>query len=73
MSGERFNGKTGEWLRWALGMVLAGVVAYFTSIGTVKEQVATVQERENNHFSEVLRRLDVLQADMRELRERVGR
>ena len=64
------NGKTGELLRWAFGLVLAGVVAYFTSIGTISEEVARVHEREDNHFNEVLRRLEIMQTDIRELRNR---
>lgn len=70
MSEPRVNGKTGEWIRYIVGLLLAGVVAYFTAIGTIRQQIATVQEREVNHFEEVLRRLDILQQDIRELRDR---
>lgn len=67
---ERFNGKTGEWLRYIGGLILAGLIAYFTTLGTLNQAVAEVREREDNHFSEVLRRLDVMQQDIRELRDR---
>lgn len=67
---EKFNGRTGEYIRYAFGLILAGLIAYFTTMGTVNQAVAEVRERENNHFSEVLRRLDLLQTDVRELRDR---
>lgn len=67
---ERVNGKSYEWVRYIGGLILAGLIAYFTTLGTINQAVAEVRERENNHFSEVLRRLDVLQADIRELRDR---
>lgn len=52
------NGKTGEMLRWVFGLVLAAVVAYFTSTGALQAQLAVITERENNHYSELLKRLD---------------
>lgn len=66
----RFNGRTGEYLRYVIGLALAALIAYFTTIGTLNQAVAQVREREDNHFSEVLRRLDILQQDIRELRDR---
>jgi len=70
MSESRGNGKTGEYVRYALTLALAGLIAYFTAMSALNQAVAEVREREDNHFSEVLRRLDVLQADIRELRDR---
>ena len=70
MGEQRFNGKTGEYARYAIGLIIAGLVAYFTTIGTLNQAVAQVREREDNHFSEVLRRLDILQQDIRDLRDR---
>jgi predicted outer membrane lipoprotein len=64
------NGKTGEVLRWLLGLALAAAVAYFTTIGSMNVELATVKATEQNHFSEVLRRLDDMKADLRELRSR---
>ncbi|MGH9253671.1 MAG: hypothetical protein ACRD3C_03785 [Vicinamibacterales bacterium] len=64
------NGKTGEFLRWVLGLAAACVVAYFTTISAMKQEITRVEERENNHFEEVLRRLDVMSVDIRELRNR---
>jgi hypothetical protein len=69
MGDTRFNGRT-EWMRYLGGLVLAGLIAYFTTISTINESIAQVREREDNHFSEVLRRLDVMQMDIRELRDR---
>lgn len=67
---ERVNGKTGEYIRYVFGLILAGLIAYFTTLGTINQAVTEVRERENNHFSEVLRRLEILQQDVRELRNR---
>lgn len=52
------NGRTGEVVRWAIGIVLAGIVAYFTALGAMQAQIAVVIERERNHYEEIVRRLD---------------
>lgn len=65
---DRSHGKSGEMLRWLIGMALAALIAYFTTIGTMDKQITAVSERENNHFAEVLRRLEDLKSDLRELR-----
>lgn len=58
----------GEWLRYLGGLVLAAMIAYFTTLSTMEKAIGKVDERENNHFAEVLRRLDAMQADIREMR-----
>ncbi len=58
MNGNGSNGKTGEWLRWVLSMALAGIVSYFTAQGAIQSRVAVVEERELNHYGEMIRRLD---------------
>jgi hypothetical protein len=64
----------GEWIRWALAIALAALVSYFTTVATVQQQTVEVKTTEASHFQEVLRRLDMLQVDVRELRhERDGR
>lgn len=67
---EHVNGKTGEWIRWVWAIVIAAVVAYFTAQAKSEAQYAELRERQINNFAEVLRRLDLLQADVRELRSR---
>ena len=67
---QRFNGKTGEFVRWGLGLALAAPVSYFTAQAKTDAQVAELRERQINNFSEILRRLDVMQADIREMRSR---
>lgn len=68
---NRFNGKTGgEWARWIGSILLAAIVAYFTAQAKSEAQYAELRERQINNFNEVLRRLDLLQADVRELRSR---
>jgi hypothetical protein len=61
------NGKTGELLRWIAGLVLSGVIAYYTAIGSIQARIGVVEERENNHYSEVLR----INAEMRRQLERI--
>ena len=43
---------------WAVGVVLSSIVAYFTTINTLSQRLDVLEERENNHYSEILRRLD---------------
>lgn len=57
-------------VQWGLGMILAALIAYFTTTSAIQREVAEVRATENNHFAEVLRRMDVIQADVRELRNR---
>lgn len=58
------NGKTGEMLRWVIGLVLAAMVAYFTSTGAMQASLAVVAERESNHYNELLRRLDRIESKL---------
>lgn len=39
------NGKTGEVLRWAIGLAAAAVVAYFTAQGTTNERLAVLETK----------------------------
>lgn len=64
------NGKSSELLKWVLGLVLAGLVSYFTTTSTMSERIAEVKATEEAHFQELLRRFDVLQEDVREIRSR---
>lgn len=67
MSG-RFNGQTGEMVRWLVGVAAAAIVAYFTTINAIQAEVSAIKATQNSQFNEVLRRLDVLQQDIREIR-----
>jgi hypothetical protein len=58
-----------EWVRWVLAAIVAGMVSYFTTIATVQQQTLEVKTTEAAHFQEILRRLDAMQADVRELRD----
>jgi hypothetical protein len=66
----RINGKTGEYLRWVLGFVVAAFVAYFTAMNTINSEIARINATQESQFGEILRRIDVLQDDVRELRGR---
>ena len=58
------NGKTGEMLRWVFGLVLAAIVAYFTSTGATQAQLAVITERETNHYLELLKRLERIESKL---------
>lgn len=62
------HGRRFELLRWLVELSLAGLIAYFTAIGTLREEIATVKATEQSHFEEVLRSLTELKVDVRELR-----
>lgn len=70
MAESRFNGRTGEMLRYAIGLVLAALVAYFTTTGAIQTEIAAIKAKQDSQFGELLRRLDIMQADIRELRGR---
>ncbi|HYE84729.1 MAG TPA: hypothetical protein VEA16_00135 [Vicinamibacterales bacterium] len=60
----------GDYVRWAVVLLLSALLSYFTTIGTMSQAIAEVRTTEEAHFQELLRRLDVMQADIRELRGR---
>lgn len=57
-------------LRWLLMLAVSALIAYYTTNSTMDKAIGQIDERENNHFSEVLRRMDAIQIDVRELRNR---
>ena len=59
-----------EWIRFLFGLVAAATVAYFTTISAINTQMAEVKTRQDSNFGELLRRLDIMQADIRELRQK---
>lgn len=69
-----------DWFRWMVGVCVAAIVAYFTTISAIRDQIAAVTNVENGHyqqlkavqesnFGEVIRRMEIMQMDVRELRE----
>lgn len=58
MSQNAYNGRTGEMVRWVINLAIAAVVAWFASNGAMQAQLAVLQERENNHYQEIIKRLD---------------
>lgn len=50
------NGK--EMLRWLLPMVLAALVAYFTTISAIQSELTDLRSTGEARWEEVLRRLD---------------
>ncbi len=67
---EKLTGLKQDMLRWLIGVVLAALTAYFTTISAIEGEVREVKTKQDSQFGEVLRRLELLQADIRELRGR---
>ena len=57
------NGKTGEVLRWAIGIGLAGLVYYFTGMGAVQTRIAVLEERQSRLGGD----LTEIKADVKQL------
>lgn len=56
-------------LQWLAGLVLAALVAYFTTTSAIQNEVSALKAKQESQFGELLRRLDVMQTDIRELRK----
>lgn len=66
---ERYNGKTGETIRFAIGLVVAALVAYYTTTSAIQIEISAIKTKQDSQFGEVIRRLEVLQDDIREIRK----
>lgn len=64
----RVNGRTGEVLRWVLGLVFAGLTSYFVAQAEVQTAITRIDATQKAQFDELLRRLSIMQDDIRELR-----
>lgn len=66
------NGKTGEVLRWLLGMVSAALIAYFTAQSAIEQRVTAVETRQSAQYEDLQRQVtdakSDIKADIRELR-----
>ena len=51
-------------------MALAALVAYFTTTSAIQSEIAAMKATEDSHFMELLRRIDLLTTDVREIRNR---
>lgn len=68
------NGRRNGEVWWRLaGLALAGLVAYFTAIGAIQVEVNEIKTTENAHFAELLRRVELMQQDIRDIRARQDR
>lgn len=59
-------------LHWGLqgvGILLAAVVAYFTTIGAIQTSLAVVKQTEQDHYQEILRHIDNIETDIRDMRD----
>lgn len=62
------SGKSGEWIRWGVSLILAALVAY----GTVQAQLSAIEATNNARFDEIQRSLSRIERWM-ERREDIGR
>ncbi len=70
------NGKTGEFIRYLLALVLAGTVAYFTAQNQIEHRltstdgdVAVIKTLEQSHFEEVQRSLTRIERAIERIEE----
>ena len=61
-------GKAGEYFRWAATLVITATVAYFAAQSAIKSDIAAIKATQEGFQGEVLRRLETLQIDIREIR-----
>lgn len=54
------------WFKFLLPLVLAALVSYFTAVG----RIGQIEERERNHYEEILRVLATIQGDVRAIRSK---
>lgn len=57
-----------DWLWKLLGLAIAAMVAYYTALGAVEKRVEGIDAREQAHYHELMRRLDELRNDVKDLR-----
>ena len=67
------NGKTGELLRWAMGLALAGVVSYYTALGAIRSDLKVLEERENNHYAELMQQQNRSDTEIKRQLDRLER
>ncbi len=58
------NGK-GEWVRWALNLIIPAMVAAVLAWVAVSNRISVIEEREQNHYQELLRQFQALREDIR--------
>ncbi len=49
-----------NWLMAGTSALVSAVVAYFTTLSTLQVRISQLEEREGNHYGEILRRLDAI-------------
>lgn len=63
------NGKTAEFIRYALAMVVAGLVSYFTAIGTLQSRVSVmetkVQQIQDSDIKQIREDIRDIKSDVR--------
>jgi hypothetical protein len=52
MADSRFNGKTGEMVRYLLGVVVAVLASYYAAQNAINERLAVVETREQTRFEQ---------------------
>lgn len=61
----------GTWSRIVdilLPLIVAAVVSYVTAVTALQKQTAVLEERQTQQYGEVIRSLDLIREDIRELR-----
>lgn len=62
------NGKLVEFGRWALGLLVTVLVAYFTAMGAIENRLTRVETQQEQTEKAILRQLDRIEAELIRLR-----
>jgi hypothetical protein len=60
------------WLPILFPALIGGLTGYVSAYTQTQTAIATLQEREANHYAELHQSLDLLRADVRDLRNEIG-
>jgi hypothetical protein len=63
-AGALMEAEVSGWLVPMVSAGLASLVGYFTARITTEREIGVITERENNHFLELMRRLDSIERKM---------
>lgn len=65
------NGRTGELVRWVVGLAMSAIVAYFSAQASVTNRLTAVETTQRLQFEEIQRSLSDLKLDVREVKTAV--
>ena len=58
------NGRTGDVMRWCIGLAVAGIVSYFTAQGAMQQRLSVVETTERLHYEATQRDLQDIKGSL---------